>query len=37
MLYRIKWFIVQKLIERRVLAVVPVRAQQNRARRNFRR
>ena len=35
MLYQIKWFIIEKLIEYRVLAVVPVRA--NSARRNGRR
>jgi len=36
MLQQIKWMIIEKLIELRVLAVVPVRAQRD-ARRNFRR
>jgi len=37
MLYRIKWFIIEKLIEHRVLAVVPVRVQQRDMRRSFKR
>ena len=37
MLYHIKWWIIEKLIEYRVLAVVPVRAQQRNMRRNFKR